>query len=98
LWFSFRSCYKSKPTDEDFFVAVAEKNYKKVQEYLENGYQLTDDPNPIAINNNDTDMIVLLLQNGSNPNVVYQGDSLLYWSVKENKEVIKGRILFEVRK
>jgi hypothetical protein len=92
----FFSCYKQKQNDKIFFTAVTEKDYGKTKEYLENGYRLTgaseNDPIIIAVNNNDTEMISLLLQNGSNPNAVYQGNSLLYWAIKENRGVIKPLI------
>jgi hypothetical protein len=87
----FISC--EKLSDKDFFAAVREKRYLDVKQYFEKGYKITDmveSPLIIALNNDDIEMIMLLLNNGSDPNLVYQNETLLQRAIKlKNIALIK---------
>jgi ankyrin repeat protein len=79
----FFSC--AKQSDEEFYAAVTEGKYETVTQYFEKGYKPNDkleNPLLIAAGNNDTVMITLLLENGVNPNILYENQSLLQWAIK----------------
>lgn len=80
----------SKPTVEDLKIAVMEKNYKKAEELLQRGvpttaFAMEDNPVVIAARRNDISMVALLVNYGTDPNVICQNESLLQWAIK-NKE------------
>jgi hypothetical protein len=71
--------------DGEFYEAVTEGKHETVKQYFEKGYKLNDkleNPLAIAVGNNDVAMVTVLLENGVNPNILYQNDSLLQWAIK----------------
>lgn len=76
--------------------AILDKDYEKVKELLQQGADpnaIVEDGAPVllvAINNNRTDIVELLLQKGANVNFVYENASIIELAVvKGNKNIVK---------
>jgi hypothetical protein len=77
-----------KPTVEYLIAAIAEGNYQGTEKLLSEGAPLNNpsdvqkDPLIVAVENNNIDIINLLLDYGSDPNIEYKNGSLLQWAIK----------------